>query len=177
MTKILTIKIKKMIDNANEFYEAAKRCSFSTKSHLGVVTEHGVPLLLPNLVNLSFACELYLKAIFQTENHNTSSGHKLRELFLNLDAETQNSIYQIWLKIDENDIVDCNSARKIFNDNLESISDYFVKFRYEHEWGGSAIGSWLHLGVGQSHLIGNNNIYNGFLLQFANSLRELIATM
>lgn len=142
-------KLDKMLRNADDFYEAAKRCSFPK----GEVTNNNWPLLIPEFVNLWFACELYLKTIALLENIEVGKIHKLHDIYLKIGDDIQNSIYKLWLTIDGNDIIDHDYYRKMFDDNLGGISDYFIKFRYEHEWGGSLVGG------------------DGFLLQFTNVLR------
>lgn len=171
-------KLNKMLRNAGDFYEAAKRCEF-TKSKIKF---DNLPLLIPEFVNRSFSCELYLKAIALLKNIGIGKIHKLHEIYLKLENDAQVQIYNLWLTIDGNDIVDCDYARKMFRNNLESISNYFARFRYEHEWGGSTIGNDSHLTLEQrqkifnTNNIGNPPIYNGFLLQFANVLRLFLAS-
>lgn len=48
----------------------------------------------PVVVNLAFACELYIKAllILQRKKQDVVSGHKLAELFSALDEDTKNRV-------------------------------------------------------------------------------------
>ena len=65
--------------NANEFYEVAQL--------LDKHREHGeYRYLTPCIVNLSFACELYLKYLLGRRTNNSKNGHSLLDIYNNLPS-------------------------------------------------------------------------------------------
>ena len=81
----------------------------------------------PAIVNCAFACEIYLKALLETQNIKSKT-HNLNDLFQELPEEWKNDIL--------NDI-----SRSCFNlvdmfgrSQLENISEAFVKWRYNYEY-------------------------------------------
>ena len=83
---ISTGDFRRAVHEGDVFYETACMCENSFNP-----SEGKFEFLLPYTVNLSFACEVYLKAImihFSKENE-FSTGHRLGELFgkLNVDAQ------------------------------------------------------------------------------------------
>lgn len=163
----------KITSSANNFFEAAERCDFP----VGEVNEQNWPLVIPEFVNRAFACELYLKAIAIATDTKVVNKHQLDLLFNQLKIEDKNKIFHIWLtKVGEN-LVDCEYTRKMFDDNLLSISDVFERFRYTHEWVGpvlSVASSFKR--PEQMGLLSKGNMYGGFLKTFAIVLRKHIET-
>lgn len=76
--------------------------------------------LSPLVVNAAFACELFLKALLIWKYKKKISGHKLKELFQQLDDETKIEIQQ------EVDILDWDFF-------LDEANQAFIKWRYLHE--------------------------------------------
>ena len=129
------IKERKILENANDFLYVANRCSFTKRN----ITQGNLPLLVPEVVNRSFACELYLKAIAQATNIKPKNTHNLDKLFYALKENERKAIYDIWRENAGKNIIDCDYVQKMFKDNLTSIADKFVKWRYVYEWCGSSI--------------------------------------
>lgn len=84
-------------------------------------------LVVPVLVNASFACELFLKSLLPSNTH----GHKLDELFSQLDQDLQNKIMGL-----------TGLTLKCYNDgynmeqfqqDLKNNSNDFAEWRYFHE--------------------------------------------
>ncbi|WDA53743.1 MAG: hypothetical protein PPFGHCPK_00157 [Spiroplasma endosymbiont of Drosophila atripex] len=165
------IKYNHLIATADDFFEASERCSFKSKKW---------PLMAPNFTNRAFACELYLKATLYLTKGDIPKKHKLNELFEKLKEKDRNEIYNIWRKIDGQNIENCSYARDMFCDNLEANSDVFTRFRYVHEWAGSTISLQSSFVEKQMHLhsfstsrsFGSLEVYDGFLDQFAKSIKQ-----
>ena len=87
-------------------------------------------LLIPIIVNASFACELFLKCILPDGTH----GHELDSLFSSLDQESQNEImfYTVFT-------IRCSNpeySSEQFWKDLKNSSNNFVRWRYLHEGNG-----------------------------------------
>lgn len=172
-------KWNNLIRNADDFLEAAERCSFKES-----IKFHKWPLMAPHFTNRAFACELYIKATSYLTKNVLSIGHKLDELFSNLDTKDKKGIYDIWRTITGQNMPDCDYAKKMFNDNLEANSDVFSRFRYVHEWAGITISLQSSFTEKQRHLhssvitsgrpFGSPEVYDGFLDQFAKSIKKYI---
>ena len=168
-------KYNKMIFAADDYFEAAERCSFNGSIKLGKY-----PLMIPNFTNGAFACELYLKATLYLIKNEIPKGHNLYKLFFKLNKRNRKDIYNIWRTIDEQDIVDCDYAEGMFCDNLEAISHVFTRFRYVHEWAGSTISLQTSFTENQMHFhyasltrpFGIPQVSSGFLDQFAKSIKK-----
>ena len=74
-------KIAGLLENANDFLEAALRCSWSRFNKNVPVKRQNEPMQIPEKVNMSFACELYIKAIAENQNITVGKVHKLDKLF------------------------------------------------------------------------------------------------
>ena len=74
-------------------------------------------LVVPVIVNASFACELFLKSLLPSNTH----GHKLDELFSQLNQDLQNKIMG-WTGL----TLKCS-------DDLKNNSNDFADWRYCHE--------------------------------------------
>jgi len=170
-------------ENANDFFEAAQRCGWTrTKER----TNNGqIPLLIPEIVNLSFACELYLKAIAEATNVDVRNKkkkkiHALNEIFDKLAKEDQKAIFDIWRDNAGENIPDCDYTKQMFFDNLEAVANAFVQFRYADEWAGSTVSLQSSFTLKQfeklsllsaQRPLGSPPIYDGFLTQFAITLK------
>lgn len=166
-----------LFETANDFFEAAIRCNFDES-----VKVNKYPLMIPNFTNRAFACELYLKAILYLNEIPIKKVHKLNELFLKLSEKDQKEIYNIWRTNAGENIPNCDYVKRMFDENLEANSDVFTRFRYVHEWAGASISLHNSLTEEQFHLhpfninrpIGSPSVYDGFLDQFAKSIKKYI---
>ena len=76
-------------------------------------------------VNASFACEIYLKLLYNYENigrENCLNDHNLKLIFNSLHGKTQNKIISYF-----------NLSDNEFKDRLLLISNDFTNFRYSYE--------------------------------------------
>lgn len=79
----------------------------------------------PCIVNLSFACELYLKYLIMTQNGEKQvTGHKLQDLFNTLTEDMQKEIESDYNK---------NKSILSFTDCIQIHNDAFVDIRYLYE--------------------------------------------
>lgn len=166
----------KILIHANDFFEVARRCGFPK----GEVTNDNFPLIVPEFVNLAFACELYIKAIAEFKNINVKKSHKLDELFERLNIQDKEEVYSIWRVSDCNNIDDHEYFRQMFKNNLEAITDVFTRFRYAHEWATTTI-SLEHSFTAEQFVkfsplsaerpLGSPPVYSGFLKQIVLSLK------
>lgn len=76
------------------------------------------PFLIPTVVNISFSCELFLKVLLSI-HQITSKKHDLLSLYRELPKNLQN------------EIMAQNSST--FFEDLKSISDLFIRWRYLYE--------------------------------------------
>lgn len=168
-------KYNKLIETANDFFEAAVRCSFFES-----IKSKKCPLLVPDFTNKAFACELYIKATLYLTKNDLSKGHKLDELFKKLNEKDKKRIYDIWRTVEGQNIEDCNYNEIMFYNNIEANRDVFARFRYVHEWAGTTISLQHSFTSDQMHLhnlsakkpFGSPPIYDGFLDQFAKSIKK-----
>lgn len=116
----LTVKddgISACISNANDFYEIA--CDIDSKRF---------PLQYKYLsvfaTNLTFACELYFKAILLEEKGKLITGHGLTALFSQLTNETQNALEAEFSK---------GKYLRDLSETLKNCNNIFVDFRYLHQ--------------------------------------------
>lgn len=113
----------------------------------------------PVTINSAFACEVFLKAILMYQDKKIPRSHKLRDLYNALPKELKELIKRevssgypdMWTNL-------------WGQDYLNSISDAFVKWRYnyEHDWRKDS--STMHIEV-------------GFLNRFRDTLREICCRM
>jgi len=93
-----------------------------------------VHLMIPAIVNRSFAVEQYLKALYFNENQETHTKngrqiHKLDKIFFDLKPETQ-EIIRRKINLSENE----------FENEISKIATDFVEWRYlEHAMDGSNV--------------------------------------
>ena len=112
--------LKVCVDSANQFFELSKKCM-----------ENGLPEYLdsyfyPYAVNVSLACELYLKAILIHRSNKSEypKGHDLKELFDHLNASDSNCISVAYKKI---------RPTKMLDDFLDKNRNTFIDWRYALE--------------------------------------------
>ena len=86
-------------------------------------------LYKPVIVNLAFSCELYMKSLLMLKNKGKSviEGHKLNDLFLELDNSVQERIIQ-------------ESCIKKWNEFMTDSSNAFEAWRYYYEKDKSMVG-------------------------------------
>ncbi|MDR1695097.1 MAG: hypothetical protein LBR69_00455 [Endomicrobium sp.] len=174
-----------LLANANDFFEAAERCGWERiidKLENIQTTRENSPLFIPQMVNMSFACELYLKAIAEDKCIVVDKVHELDKIFEKLPKEIKKEIFDIWCENAGENIVDCDCTRKMFFNNLEAVGNVFKRFRYANEWAGSTVSLSSSLTLEQFTKLSplsirsredllRPSIYDGFLRQFALSLR------
>jgi len=105
-----------VFDQARNFKIAAERC-FEVRP---LNEKQFECLMIPAIVNASFACELFLKAIIDARGTIRKKEHSLKELFGLLPYQDNESIKE-------------NLEDADFLAELDAISDSFVKWRYLHE--------------------------------------------
>jgi hypothetical protein len=175
-------------ENANDFFEAAQRCSWDRvkkRRNNGQILRENASLFIPNMVNMSFACELYLKAIAEArkvdvKNKKKKMIHALNEIFAKFAEEDQKAIFDIWRENAGENIPDCDYTRQMFADNLDAIAYVFTRFRYADEWARSTVSLQSSFTLEQFNKLsmfsvqrpfGSPPIYEGFLAQFAITLK------
>lgn len=88
-----------------------------------------IKMLLPSLVNMSFACELYLKEILKG-----ADGHNLKTLYNKLTNEQKNYIKAATVsKLNIQSAGYETYIESDFEDNLKNIKNLFVICRYHYE--------------------------------------------
>ncbi|MCL2799511.1 MAG: hypothetical protein FWD54_04485 [Endomicrobia bacterium] len=177
------VRLAGLLENANDFFEAAKRCSWDRiidKLENKQITRENEPLYIPKMVNMSFACELYLKAIAENKCVGVVKGHNLYKIFERFSTEIKEEIFDIWRENAGENIIACDYTRKMFYDNLEAISSVFTRFRYANEWVGSVISlqssftpeQFMKLSqFSAARPLASPPVYDGFIDQFALSLK------
>ena len=79
-----------MLDQANCFYICAKLCESKMKKFEGRFDIYATPMI----VNLSFACEVYIKTLLDYWGEREKRGHKLNELIDLLPYEMKKQIFE-----------------------------------------------------------------------------------
>lgn len=143
---INNLDYRQMFNVAKEFSEAAARLAENNS-----LIEQGWtrPLIIPEIVNIAFSCEVFLKSLLVFSEIEFGKEHELKELWSlippSLKDDINNEITLMGIEFeDENG----------FNDLLERSSNAFAKWRYIYEFSG---------------LSG----YPGFLRAFSDALREV----
>ena len=113
--KIEDYSAKQVFDIADAFLLAALRCDEPRVLDIGVVQR----LMVPVIVNASFACELFLKSIL-IGNGLPPHKHELNILFDRLPKDTQ-------------DIIVNSVPEYDFGEEVEKISCAFTEWRYIYE--------------------------------------------
>jgi len=179
------VKLGGLLENANDFLAASKRCGWERIKDAKTATKENEPLMMPEMVNLAFACELYLNAIAEHRKIKIGKTHDLDKLFHNLKKETRQGIFDAWRNIAGENIADCDYTRQMFVDNLGACANVFVRFRYADKWVGSVISLEHSYSPEQfekyspasakrcEDVLFHNapQVYGGFINQFANSLK------
>ena len=107
-----------IVQNANEFFEIALKCIPTTKKQ-----EY---LLVPQFVNLAFACELYIKAIAQHETKSFAHGRDLKQLYDGLSKPTKEAIAAEFLAAKK------VSAEESYKRQVKSIG-FSIKPRFNND--------------------------------------------
>mgnify|MGYP000631005449 CR=1 FL=1 len=79
---------KQMLITARAFLKAANRCNEPSYKEIGWAH----PLIIPIVVNISFACELFMKTLLKISDDKLIGGHDLSKLFCSLPEKIQNDI-------------------------------------------------------------------------------------
>jgi HEPN domain-containing protein len=102
--------------NANLFLKAAERCGSESDGHNWLV--------VPEIVNSTFACELFMKCIILIHGtEQLAHTHSLKKLFNLLPSNIQSEIQ-----------TDLSSLCEDFDRRLAEISDLFEECRYAFEY-------------------------------------------
>ena len=112
-----------------EFYIAAKHINNNWDINYPKIS---AAFVIPIAVNLSFACELFLKGLLLLENKEYDDKHNLRTLYKSLNEKTQNKLF---------DLVDLEFKRETgrtitkqqFSEALKFVKNYFVAQMYLFE--------------------------------------------
>lgn len=119
-TKVPTGDFRYAVLVGDTFYNTACMCEdkASPSEWLG-------EYLLPHVVNMSFACEVYMKAIMIhfSETNEFSTGHELQKLFTKLNPGAQKSVREAF----EQELTPWSKKLESF---LEEHNDIFMDFRY-----------------------------------------------
>lgn len=118
-------KLYKMFQHGCNFYDCSTMCRNVTD-----LREH-FHFKVPQIVNLAFACEVFLKTIILT-TQNEVRGHELKKLWSELDHELRVQLMvaiQDFTKLDESTILQM----------IENISNAFTEWRYLYEVSGLSI--------------------------------------
>ena len=119
MTKIIG-DLKVCIDEANMFYDIARDCYNMD------IEDYMKKGFYPFVVNVSFACELYMKAfmIIHSVNNEFESGHELGNLFNLLDNDLKEKVKESFEK---------KYGTGSFNQFLNDNNNAFIDWRYALE--------------------------------------------
>ena len=111
-----------MFEQANCFYICSKLCKRELKKHPGREDLYSIP----EIVNLAFSCELYLKSLVNFIGVAIKKEHRFTELYELLSEDIKNEIVRSW--------DDHNSRRKgLFKTLLKENSNAYYDWRYCHE--------------------------------------------
>ena len=113
-----------IFQNATNFHESAQRCFEDRAAADG---RHSFPIM-PGVVGLAFACELYIKAliVWEAEAAKAPHSHRLNVLFARLTTETRQLVEERYL-------ARRRGLHLVFTDDLLTFSNAFVDFRYVYE--------------------------------------------
>lgn len=111
---------KVCIDEATAFLSIAKSCTDD-------VGEFLLGKMYPFSVNASFACELFIKAIMinRSPTNEFSCGHKLKDLFVELNKNDQIAIESLYTA----------KTKKSLSELLDEFGNAFEDWRYAFENG------------------------------------------
>lgn len=107
-------------ESADQFYKVAKWCE--DRDALEFLNE----TMYPYAVNVSFACELYLKAIMLKRSgiDEFTQGHNLLDLFNSLDVQDKTNLETEFAQ---------KYSEKTLIDFLDENKDVFISWRYALE--------------------------------------------
>lgn len=119
------------IKNAAVFNHSAHNLlSEVIEKSLNLNNENILMMITPDVIICAFTCELYFKAILYNEGIDFKQTHKLDELFLLLDTQTQKFIEQETISglqhYDPKKVYD-------FKQTLKNNGNAFVQMRYFYE--------------------------------------------
>lgn len=112
-----------MLDQANCFYICAKLCESKMKKFEGRFDIYATPMI----VNLSFACEVYIKTLLDYLGEREKRGHKLNELIDLLPYEVKKQIFEA---VEEKHGTLINPFGIPL---INTVADAFQKWRYSYE--------------------------------------------
>ena len=75
-----------------EFYRATKHINNNWYINYPKIS---AAFVIPIAVNLSFACELFLKGLLLLENKKYNDKHDLRKLYKSLNGKTQSKLFDL----------------------------------------------------------------------------------
>lgn len=124
----VTPNAEAFFNNGGEFQKAAARCLGVNEDGAIEIAKDGVIITLaaPAVVNSTFACEMYLKALILKSGKNYPvgrDGHNLKKLYDMLSKPIQKYLYQFCENKE-----DC--AETVFSRFLENHSRDFMDVRY-----------------------------------------------
>lgn len=106
---------------AQAFYLAGNRAALNIEVGPNLTQS----LLSPSVVNFCFSLELFFKSLISADTKKRATGHKLKQLFSELSENRQLLIKKQYVS---------TIQQPNFDSFLETISEYFVKVRYEYEY-------------------------------------------
>lgn len=115
--------IRNILQQADDFAEAFRRCSKGENLRKDEFNRMCADVVnIPAIVNAAFSCELYFKSMLENPR-----GHKLKELFEQLDRETKLQL--------RNEFNANFTKHPVYNFDifLNDISNAFVEWRYVFE--------------------------------------------
>ena len=118
-----------VLDAEYEFYRATKHINNNWYINYPKIS---AAFVIPMAVNLSFACELFLKGLLLLENKDYDDKHDLRKLYKSLNGKTQNKLFELVnleFQLDAGQTI----TKQQFLETLKFVKDYFVKQRYWFE--------------------------------------------
>lgn len=86
-------------------------------------------LIVPFIVNASFACELFLKSLAHRGGVSLE-GHQLSKLLASLPVQERQRLDRAWIAIAQG--INCEAAVTL-DSVISELSNSFVEWRYSHE--------------------------------------------
>ena len=111
-----------MFIHARDFHENAQR---SFEHRTGLDGRNNFPIM-PGVVSLAFACELYLKALYVLETGNTRQGHRLNVLYVGLSEPTRTYIKARYEHRRR-------GLQLVLEEDLLTFANAFTEWRYVYE--------------------------------------------
>ena len=120
-----------MFEHASSFLMCAELCAEETERQKKRFDLLGTPVI----VNLAFACEVYIKTLLTFYRIQTKKEHKLNELLARLPDDVQNEIKQ--LTFQKYPVYNYTTGKILTNgfglDLLDLEANDFVEWRYLYE--------------------------------------------